>query len=73
MPETDSPTDTVLQTETWDLPQLSQGTWLDNMLPWLPTCNSSYTSLVEHNYKLTPQSRIYVHSYQHVQAVFFNL
>eukprot|EP00965_Chrysotila_dentata_P190116 6173692-Pleurochrysis_carterae.AAC.6 len=53
--------------------QLSKRAWLDNFLPWLPTSNASYASLIEHGYTLTPQGRVVVYSYQHAQAVFFNL
>eukprot|EP00965_Chrysotila_dentata_P148516 4903836-Pleurochrysis_carterae.AAC.1 len=58
---------------SWDSSQLSQRAWLDDLLPWLPTCNSSYAPLVEHGYTLTPQGRVVVYSMQHAQAVFFNL
>eukprot|EP00965_Chrysotila_dentata_P227247 6195884-Pleurochrysis_carterae.AAC.1 len=43
------------------------------LLPWLPTCNASCASLIEHGYALTPQGRVVVYSLQHAQAVFLNL
>eukprot|EP00965_Chrysotila_dentata_P021896 724721-Pleurochrysis_carterae.AAC.1 len=72
MPDTDN-TDTVSEQPSWDSSQLSQRAWLDDLLPWLPTRNTSYAFLVEHGYTLTPQGRVVVYSYQHAQAVFFNL
>eukprot|EP00965_Chrysotila_dentata_P258969 6213412-Pleurochrysis_carterae.AAC.2 len=36
----------------WDSSQLTQRAWLDDLLPWLPTCNSSYASLIEDGYTL---------------------
>eukprot|EP00965_Chrysotila_dentata_P142180 4701188-Pleurochrysis_carterae.AAC.1 len=66
-------TGTVSEQPPWDSSQLSQRAWLDDLLPWLPTKNASYASLVEHGYTLTPQGRVVVYSYQHAQAVFFNL
>eukprot|EP00965_Chrysotila_dentata_P104219 3441450-Pleurochrysis_carterae.AAC.1 len=61
-------TDTVSEQPSWDSSQLSQRAWLDDLLPWLPTKNASYASLVEHGYTLTPQGRVVVYSYQHAQA-----
>eukprot|EP00965_Chrysotila_dentata_P241370 6204238-Pleurochrysis_carterae.AAC.1 len=71
MPETNN-TDTDLEKPSWDSSQLSQRAWLDDLLPWLPTANSSYASLIKHGYTFTPQGRVVVHSYSHAQAVFFN-
>eukprot|EP00965_Chrysotila_dentata_P017297 574095-Pleurochrysis_carterae.AAC.1 len=64
---------TTLKPSPWDSSQLSQRAWLDELLPWLPTKNTAYASLCEHGYTLTPQGRVVVFSYQHVQAVFFSL
>eukprot|EP00965_Chrysotila_dentata_P164977 5447204-Pleurochrysis_carterae.AAC.1 len=73
MPDTNNP-DTVSHQPSWDSSHLSQErAWLYDLLPWLPTRNASYASLVEHGYILTPQGRVVVYSYQHAQAVFFNL
>eukprot|EP00965_Chrysotila_dentata_P022830 756861-Pleurochrysis_carterae.AAC.1 len=66
-------TETVSDQPSWDSSQLSQRAWLDDLLPGLPTKNTAYASLCEHGYTLTPQGRVVVFSYQHAQAVFFNL
>eukprot|EP00965_Chrysotila_dentata_P012127 397723-Pleurochrysis_carterae.AAC.1 len=66
-------TDTISDQPSWDSSQLSQRAWLDGLLPWLPTKNTAYASLCEHGYTLTPQGRVVVFSYQHAQAVIFNL
>eukprot|EP00965_Chrysotila_dentata_P190131 6173698-Pleurochrysis_carterae.AAC.2 len=71
MPEINN-TNTDSDKPSWDSSQLSQRAWLDDLLPWLPTANSSYASLIEHGYTLTPRGRVVVHSYAHAQAVFFN-
>eukprot|EP00965_Chrysotila_dentata_P045862 1524236-Pleurochrysis_carterae.AAC.1 len=68
MPETNN-TDTDSEKPSWDdSSQLSQHAWLDDLLPWRPTANSSYASLIEHGYTLTSQERVVVHSYSHAQA-----
>eukprot|EP00965_Chrysotila_dentata_P260437 6213906-Pleurochrysis_carterae.AAC.5 len=72
MPDT-SNADTVSNLPSWDSSQLSQRAWLDDLLPWLPSSNASYASLIEHGYTFTPQGRVVVYSLQHAQAVFFNL
>eukprot|EP00965_Chrysotila_dentata_P068243 2256461-Pleurochrysis_carterae.AAC.3 len=48
-------------------------TWLDDLLPWLPTSNASYASLIKHGYTLTTRGWVVVYPRQHAQAVFFNL
>eukprot|EP00965_Chrysotila_dentata_P003678 120493-Pleurochrysis_carterae.AAC.1 len=71
MPETNS-TDTDSEKPSWDSSQFTQRAWIDDLLPWRPTCNAAYATLIEHGYTLTPQGRVVVHSYAHAQAVFFN-
>eukprot|EP00965_Chrysotila_dentata_P012995 429083-Pleurochrysis_carterae.AAC.2 len=72
MPDTNNP-DAVSSQPSWDSSQLSQRAWLNDLLPWLPTSNASYVSLIEHGYTLTPHGRVVVYSMQHAQAVFFKL
>eukprot|EP00965_Chrysotila_dentata_P108779 3593592-Pleurochrysis_carterae.AAC.1 len=61
-------TDSVTEQPSWDSSQFTERAWLDDLLPWLPTCNASYASLAEHGYTFTPQGRVVVYSYQHAQA-----
>eukprot|EP00965_Chrysotila_dentata_P022760 754468-Pleurochrysis_carterae.AAC.1 len=70
MPESNT-TDTDSEKPSWDASQFTQRAWIDDLLPWLPTCNAAYAILIEHGYTLTPQGRVVVHSYAHAQAVFF--
>eukprot|EP00965_Chrysotila_dentata_P179741 5934805-Pleurochrysis_carterae.AAC.3 len=59
---------------SWDSSQLtSERAWLDDLFPWLPTCNSLYATLVEQGYSLTPQGRVVVSSNDHAKAVFHRL
>eukprot|EP00965_Chrysotila_dentata_P039773 1321664-Pleurochrysis_carterae.AAC.1 len=67
MPDTNK-SDSVSDQPSWDSSQFTQRAWLDDLLPWLPKCNASYASLVEHGYTFTPQGRVVVYSYQHAQA-----
>eukprot|EP00965_Chrysotila_dentata_P195885 6177250-Pleurochrysis_carterae.AAC.2 len=71
MPESNT-TDTDSDKPSWDFAQFTQRAWIDDLLPWLPTCNAAYASLIEHGYTLKPQERVVVYSYSHAQAVFFN-
>eukprot|EP00965_Chrysotila_dentata_P087697 2895503-Pleurochrysis_carterae.AAC.1 len=73
MPATDGADETNSEKPFWDSSQLTQRAWIDDLLPWIPTCNASYASLIEHGYTLSPQRRVVLHSYQHAQAVFSNL
>eukprot|EP00965_Chrysotila_dentata_P177766 5871919-Pleurochrysis_carterae.AAC.5 len=68
MPETNT-TGTDSDKPSWDSSQFTQRAWIDDLLPWLPTCNSAYASLIEHGYTLTPQGRVVAYSYSHAQAV----
>eukprot|EP00965_Chrysotila_dentata_P029701 987313-Pleurochrysis_carterae.AAC.1 len=59
---------------SWDSSQLTKRTWLDDLFPWLPLCNSLYATLVlEQGYSLTPQGRVVVYSNDHAKAVFHRL
>eukprot|EP00965_Chrysotila_dentata_P187155 6171955-Pleurochrysis_carterae.AAC.1 len=71
MPESNT-TNTDSDKPSWDSSQFTQRAWIDDLLPWLPTCNAAYATLIEHGYTLTPQGCVFVHSYAHAQAVFFN-
>eukprot|EP00965_Chrysotila_dentata_P131965 4362787-Pleurochrysis_carterae.AAC.1 len=71
MPKSNT-TDTDSGKPSWDSSQFTQRAWIDDLLPWLPTCNAAHATLIEHGYTLTPQGRVVVHSYAHAQAVFFN-
>eukprot|EP00965_Chrysotila_dentata_P178831 5905380-Pleurochrysis_carterae.AAC.1 len=53
---------------SWDSSELTERAWLDDLLPWLPTCNSPYATLVEQRYSLTPQGRVVVYSADHAKA-----
>eukprot|EP00965_Chrysotila_dentata_P128308 4241784-Pleurochrysis_carterae.AAC.1 len=58
---------------SWDSLQLTERAWLDDLFPWIPTCNSLYATLVEQGYSLTPQGRVVVYSNDHAKAVFHRL
>eukprot|EP00965_Chrysotila_dentata_P174780 5770197-Pleurochrysis_carterae.AAC.1 len=58
---------------SWDSSQLTERTWLDDLFPWIPTCNSLYAKLIELGYSLTPQGRVAVYSNDHAKAVFHRL
>eukprot|EP00965_Chrysotila_dentata_P108287 3576624-Pleurochrysis_carterae.AAC.1 len=58
---------------SWDSSQLTERAWLDDLFPWLPSCNLLYASLVEQGYSLTPQGRVAVYSTDHAKAVFHRL
>eukprot|EP00965_Chrysotila_dentata_P106256 3508902-Pleurochrysis_carterae.AAC.1 len=55
---------------SWDSSQLTERAWLDDLFPWIPTCNALYATLIEHGYSLTPQGRVVVYSNDHAKAVF---
>eukprot|EP00965_Chrysotila_dentata_P244501 6206015-Pleurochrysis_carterae.AAC.5 len=63
MPDT-TDADTGSEHSSWDSSKLSQRSWLGNLLPWLPTKNAAYASLIELEYTLTPQKRTVVYSLQ---------
>eukprot|EP00965_Chrysotila_dentata_P032335 1077713-Pleurochrysis_carterae.AAC.1 len=58
---------------SWDSSQLTERAWLDDLFPWIPTCNSLYATLIEQGYSLTPQGRVVVFSSDHAKAVFHRL
>eukprot|EP00965_Chrysotila_dentata_P045091 1497960-Pleurochrysis_carterae.AAC.1 len=58
---------------SWDSSQLSERAWLDDLFPWIPTCNSLYATLIEQGYSLTPHGRVVVYSADHAKAVFHRL
>eukprot|EP00965_Chrysotila_dentata_P260621 6213972-Pleurochrysis_carterae.AAC.1 len=53
-----------------DSSQLTERALLDDLFPWIPTCNALYATLIEHGYSLTPQGRVVVYLNDHVKAVF---
>eukprot|EP00965_Chrysotila_dentata_P104143 3439093-Pleurochrysis_carterae.AAC.1 len=53
---------------SWDSSQLTERAWLDDLLPWIPSCNPLYATLIEHGYSLTPQGRVVVFSSDHAKA-----
>eukprot|EP00965_Chrysotila_dentata_P019459 646840-Pleurochrysis_carterae.AAC.1 len=55
---------------SWDSSQLTERAWLDDLLPWIPSCNPLYATLIEHGYSLTPQGRVVVFSVDHAKAVY---
>eukprot|EP00965_Chrysotila_dentata_P002105 69539-Pleurochrysis_carterae.AAC.1 len=57
----------------WDSSQLTERAWLDDLVAWVPSCNSLYATLIEQGYSLTPQGRVVVYSNDHAKAVIHRL
>eukprot|EP00965_Chrysotila_dentata_P023547 780520-Pleurochrysis_carterae.AAC.1 len=69
----DRATDPLSARPSWDASQVTIRPWLEDLQPWLSTCNPSYTPSIENGYVITSQGRVVVVFMEHAESVFFRL